>query len=219
MASETTTDTDPDPEAMPETSAAPDTVNAEERAAEKKSDDSAAAKTDEATTDTVDVDAAETTKAEAAAVATGAAPVASSTSGTGSAGGALVGAGGLVSAGLGLASMTGTSLGEMLRAREELLGQIAAVTGGPGGDQIETLYAGPWHTAALVNGVFALLAVLIGAVLFFGPARKPGALIWGRALALGGLVLGVIGLVVSGGMYLDLFAAAPQMPAMPGMPG
>lgn len=216
MASETTTDTDPDPEAMPETSAAPDTVNAEERAAEKKSDDSAAVTTDEAT---ADVNTAKTTKAEAAAVATGAAPVTSSTSGTGSAGGALVSAGGLVSAGLGLASMTGTSLGEMLRAREELLGQIAAVTGGPGGDQIETLYAGPWHTAALVNGVFALLAVLIGAVLFFGPTRKPGAPIWGRALALGGLVLGVIGLVVSGGMYLDLFAAAPKMPPMPGTPG
>lgn len=86
---------------------------------------------------------------------------------------------------------------------------------------MSSVYAGPWHTAALVNGVFALIAVLIGAVLVAGPARKLGTPTWGRALTLGGLVLGVIGLVVCGGMYLDLFAAAPQMPSMPppGMPG
>lgn len=132
--------------------------------------------------------------------------------------GAVVAAGAVVSAGLGLASLTGTSLGDMFRAREELLGQIAAVTGG-GGDQIEALYGGPWHTVALVNGTFALIAAIIGAVLVFGPARKPGTPAWGRALALGGLTLGVIGLVVSGGMYIDLFAAPPQMPTLPGMPG
>lgn len=133
-------------------------------------------------------------------------------------GGAAVAGGAVVSAGLGLASLTGTSLGDMFRAREELLGQIAAFTGG-GGNQIDALYTSPWHTVALVNGVFALLAAIIGAVLAFGPARKPGAPAWGRALALGGFVLGIIGIVVSGGMYIDLFAAPPQMPAMPAMPG
>ncbi|MFP5072479.1 hypothetical protein ACLFMI_22785 [Pseudonocardia nantongensis] len=133
--------------------------------------------------------------------------------------GALVGTAALVSAGLGLVSLTGSPLAEMMRAREELLGQIAAFSGGGGADQIETLYGAPWHTAALVNGVFALLAAIVGAVLAFGPARKPGAPGWARAASLAGLVLGVLGIIVAGGMYIDLFAAAPQMPAMPTMPG
>ncbi|MEQ3553151.1 hypothetical protein WIS52_22000 [Pseudonocardia nematodicida] len=132
--------------------------------------------------------------------------------------GMLLGAGGLVSAGLGLVALGGSGLGDMMRARTELLGQIAAVTGGSG-NQIDALYTDPWHTAALVNGGFGFVAAIIGAILVFGPARKPGAPVWGRALATGGLVLGVLGLLVSGGMYLDLFAAPPALPAMPGMPG
>lgn len=200
MASDTTTATET--EEKTEAAAAPEVAPDEDRTG-----DTTAEQTDDTDRET--------------GTGTGAAPV-GGTSGAGRArtsDGAVLGAGALVSAALGFASITGTSLSEMLRAREELLGQIAAVTGGGGADQIETLYGGPWHTAALVNGVFAVVAALLGAVLAFGPARKPTAPAWGRALALGGFVLGVVGLLVSGGMYLDLFAAAPQLPAMPGMPG
>lgn len=132
--------------------------------------------------------------------------------------GAPAGGGAVVSAGLGLASLTGTSLTDMLRDRQQLIGQIEAATGMPG-DQIQSFYGAPWHTAAMVNGVVALIAVVVGAVLMLGPARKPGAPAWARPVALGGVVLGVLGLLVSGGMYLDLFAAQPALPAMPAFPG
>ena len=132
--------------------------------------------------------------------------------------GALAGGGAVVSAGLGLASLTGTSLTDMLRDRQQLIGQIEAATGMPG-DQIQSFYGAPWHTAAMVNGIVALIAVVVGAVLMLGPARKPGAPAWARPVALGGVVLGVLGLLVSGGMYLDLFAAQPALPAMPAFPG
>lgn len=132
--------------------------------------------------------------------------------------GALAGGGAVVSAGLGLASLTGTSLTDMLRDRQQLIGQIEAATGMPG-DQIQSFYGAPWHTAAMVNGVVALIAVVVGAVLMLGAARKPGAPAWARPVALGGVVLGVLGLLVSGGMYLDLFAAQPALPAMPAFPG
>ncbi|MEJ8282162.1 hypothetical protein [Pseudonocardia spirodelae] len=128
------------------------------------------------------------------------------------------GAGAVVAAGLGLASLTGTSVGDMLREREQLVGQIQAATGSPG-DSIESFYGAPWDVAATVNGVVALLAVLVGLVLVLGPASRPGTGAWVRPVALGGLVLGVLGLLVSGGMYLDLFAAQPTLPAMPGLPG
>lgn len=132
-----------------------------------------------------------------------------------STGGFGTGAAAVVSAGLGLSSLTGTSLGDMLRSRAEIAGQIKAGTGG-GGNPVEALYGTPWHTAALVNGLFALVAVLVGGVVLAAYARRADPRPWVRAMALGGAVLGVIGLLVSGGMYLDLFAGQPVMPTMGG---
>ncbi|WP_224386413.1 hypothetical protein [Pseudonocardia sp. ICBG1293] len=132
--------------------------------------------------------------------------------------GGVAGAGAVVAAGLGLASLTGTSVGDMLRERESLVGQIQAATGSPS-DTIESFYGAPWDVAAVVNGVVALVAVLLGLVLVLGPAARPAVGAWVRPVALGGLVLGVLGLLVSGGMYLDLFASAPVLPQMPGIPG
>ena len=120
--------------------------------------------------------------------------------------------------GLGLASLLGTPLSDMLRDRAQLVGQIESFSG-MSGDQVDAFYGAPWHTAALVNGAVALIAVIVGAVLLLGPVRKPSAPTWARPVALGGLVLGVLGLFVAGGMYIDLFAAQPALPAMPAMPG
>jgi hypothetical protein len=132
------------------------------------------------------------------------------------------GAAAVVSAGLGLSSLTGTSLSEMLRDRKQLIGQIESSAqgqqGGGGADQITALYGAPWHATALLNGIFALLAVLVGGVLLALVARRAETRSWVNAVALGGVVLGVIGLLVAGGMYLDLFAAAPQVPSTPTAP-
>lgn len=141
-----------------------------------------------------------------------------------SAGGRGWGAGGaaVVSAGIGLASLTGTSFSEMLRERKQLIGQIeSGAQGGAGGDQINALYGAPWHASAMINGIFALVAVLIGGLLLAALSGRSDTRPWVKAVALGGLVLGVIGLVVSGGMYFDLFASAPELPAqgVGGAPG
>ncbi|WP_314177221.1 GHMP family kinase ATP-binding protein [Streptomyces winkii] len=130
------------------------------------------------------------------------------------------GAAAVVSAALGLCSITGTSLSEMLRDRKQLIGQIESSAQGPqggggGADQINALYGAPWHATALLNGIFALLAVLVGGVLLVLLAKRSETRSWVSAVALGGLVLGVIGLLVAGGMYLDLFASAPEMPSAP----
>ncbi|MHA6631173.1 hypothetical protein ACU61A_37555 [Pseudonocardia sichuanensis] len=129
------------------------------------------------------------------------------------------GAAAVVSAGLGLTSLTGTGLGDMMRSRQEIVGQIEATVSGGAGDQVDALYGAPWHTAALVNGVIALLAVLVGGVLLAARSRRTGTASWIKALALGGAVLGALGLLVAGGMYLDLFAAQPQLPTAPALGG
>ncbi|MEU7315628.1 hypothetical protein [Streptomyces sp. NPDC007083] len=125
----------------------------------------------------------------------------------------------VLSAGLGLASLTGTSFSDMLRERKSLIGQIESSAQGSGGsaaDQVNSLYGAPWHAAAVVNGIFAALAVVVGALLLAALTGRSGARGWVKAVALGGVLLGLVGLLVAGGMYFDLFAAQPEVPAAPG---
>jgi hypothetical protein len=137
----------------------------------------------------------------------------------GAADGVGAGAAAVVSAGLALSSVTGTGVGDMLRARAEIVGQIEASVGGAAVDQVEAFYGSPWHTAALVNGTVALVAVLVGVVLLAAQSGRPTARAWVRAVALGGVVLGGIGLLVAVGMYFDLFAATPVLPPTPQLGG
>ncbi|WP_407287998.1 hypothetical protein [Streptomyces sp. BP-8] len=120
--------------------------------------------------------------------------------------GVAAGAGAVVAAGLGLASVTGTWLGTLMAERQTLLGQIKLQTG-KATDQIATVYGTPWHTTALVNGVFAVLAAIVAAVVLSRP-RAP----WVRAVAWAGLALAVLGILISAGMYLDLFGSLPSIP-------
>jgi hypothetical protein len=133
--------------------------------------------------------------------------------------GVAAGAAAVASAGLGLASLTGTGLGDMLRARQEIVGQIEASVGGGAVDQVDAFYGSPWHTAALVNGTVALVAVLIGCVLLAAHSGRSTLQTWVKAVALGGVVLGGIGLLVGVGMYFDLFAAMPVLPQTPSVGG
>ncbi|KWT60431.1 hypothetical protein ADL21_18775 [Streptomyces albus subsp. albus] len=116
------------------------------------------------------------------------------------------GAGAVAAAGLGLASLTGTWMGTVLAERQTLLGQIKLQTG-KATDQIGTVYGAPWHTHALVNGLFALLAVVVAGLVL--TRTRPA---WVRAVAWGGIALGVLGIIVSAGMYFDLFASLPTLP-------
>ncbi|MFF4949063.1 hypothetical protein [Streptomyces chattanoogensis] len=126
--------------------------------------------------------------------------------------GVAAGAGAVVAAGLGLASVTGTWLGTLMSERQKLVGQIG-LQSGKVTDPIAAAYGTPWHATALVNGVFAVLAMIVAAVTLT-QARTT----WVRAVAWGGLVLGVLGLFIAAGMYLDLFASMPAIPkgAAPG---
>ncbi|WP_188275616.1 hypothetical protein [Streptomyces sp. CBMA152] len=130
------------------------------------------------------------------------------------------GAAAVVSAALGIVALSGTWMGKVLSERETLVGQIKTAQGGSAASQIQAIYGDSWHTTAAVNGGFALLALLVGAFVLVRPAfGAPDAHpqpVWVRAVALGGLVLGAIGLLISVGMYFDLFAALPSAPSTKG---
>ncbi|MEV0264323.1 hypothetical protein AB0I49_23725 [Streptomyces sp. NPDC050617] len=132
--------------------------------------------------------------------------------------GVFAGASAVVSAALGFAALSGTWLGTLLAERKTLTGQIKVQSGGST-DQIGAVYGAPWHTTALVNGGFALIALLLAAaVLASRPRTSPAGPLapWVRAVAWGGVALGVIGVLISAGMYFDLFGALPKVPATSG---
>ena len=131
--------------------------------------------------------------------------------------GFVAGAVALVGAALGLVSITGSSLADKLHARREIIGQIDSNSGATV-DQMEAFYSAPWGTVALINGAFAVLAVLVGGgVLLAVSGRQTETRPWIKALALGGVILGVIGLLIAVAMHFDLFAAEPELPTAPPM--
>lgn len=187
----TESDAATDTAAIPETTEAEAAGKAAAKADEQADDNAALAEQDEASER--EADAVEnSTDGEAASAQ--------------SAGGIAAGAGAVVAAGLGLASVTGTWLGTLMAERQTVMGQIGLQTGKTR-DQIAAVYGTPWHTTALVNGVFALLAVIAAVVVLTGRRAT-----WVRAVAWGGLALGVLGILISAGMYLDLFASMPVVP-------
>ncbi|WP_328906017.1 hypothetical protein OG230_25280 [Streptomyces sp. NBC_00234] len=130
------------------------------------------------------------------------------------------GAAAVVAAGLGIVSLTGAWTGRVAAERETLIGQIKTSGGGSAAQQISEIYADAWHTTALVNGLFALLALLVGVFVLVRPAfgapaerPQPG---WIRAVALAGVVLGVLGVLISAGMYFDLLLSLPSAGAATG---
>jgi hypothetical protein len=133
------------------------------------------------------------------------------------------GAAAVVGAGLGLASLTGTWLSDLMSSRQELIGQINGQAATPE-EQVATIYGSSWHTTALFNGFFALAAILVTAAALaipaFGKSDGPSPT-WVRAVAFGGLALGTIGLVIAAVMWFDVFTDLPAVPEVqqPTAPG
>ncbi|MER8071717.1 hypothetical protein ABTZ59_25800 [Streptomyces sp. NPDC094034] len=110
---------------------------------------------------------------------------------------------------LGIVALTGTWTGRILAERQGVDGQLNTAQSSTTEQQISALYADGWHLTAAVNGAVALVALLVGAIVLALPQRTG----WVRPFALAGAILGFLGLLVSVGMYFDLFAALPTAPA------
>ncbi|MFF1838740.1 hypothetical protein ACFVXE_31795 [Streptomyces sp. NPDC058231] len=119
----------------------------------------------------------------------------------------------VVSAGLGVVGLSGAWSGRVVAERETLMGQMKTASGGSVAQQISEIYGDAWHSTALVNGLFGLLALFVGVFAlvrpaFGAPARNPQPG-WVRAVATAGIALGVLGVLISVAMYFDLIVALP----------
>ncbi|MFF8954391.1 hypothetical protein [Streptomyces sp. NPDC014894] len=114
--------------------------------------------------------------------------------------GLLASAAGVVAAGLSVIGLSGSWVGTIAAERQSLVGRFETSQSATPAEQISALYGDAWHTTALINGVFATLAVIIGLAVLALP-RQAG---WVRAVAAGGAALGGLGLLAAIGMYVDI---------------
>ncbi|MPY62982.1 hypothetical protein [Streptomyces spongiae] len=176
-----------------------------EKAAETKKETPAAAPVDEtdASDDVVDEEGDE----DEAAVGKGA---------SGASAGVGQGAAAIVSVGLGLVSLTGSWLGTIAQARDSLYGQLEATQQGASvASQIKQVYADSWNVNAMVGGLFALVALIVGVAVLVRPAfgdpdRAPQTP-WIKSVAWAGISLGFLGLVLAVLKYSDILLSMPTV--------
>ncbi|WLW52026.1 hypothetical protein [Streptomyces sp. YU58] len=123
------------------------------------------------------------------------------------------GAGAVVSAALGLVSLTGSWVGTVASAREQLMGQLQTSSGASVATQVKEVYGDAWQASALWGGLFALAALVVGVFVLarpaFGAPGKPQAG-WIKSVAWGGVALGVIGLLLAVLKYTDVLMGLPS---------
>ncbi|MEU9135564.1 hypothetical protein AB0D33_06275 [Streptomyces sp. NPDC048404] len=134
-------------------------------------------------------------------------------SGTGRDAGVGQGAAAVVSAGLGVVSLTGSWVATVAAARETLIGQLQTSSSASVATQVKEVYGDAWATTALVGGLFALAALIVGVVVLvrpaFGAPGKPQAA-WIKSVAWAGVSLGVVGLVLAVAKYSDILLGLPS---------
>ncbi|MFH8222826.1 hypothetical protein ACH4C2_25120 [Streptomyces sp. NPDC018057] len=149
----------------------------------------------------------ETADADAATDAEAAGPALPRPAGVGQ------GAAAVVAAALGLVSLSGSWLGTVAGAREQLTGQLRTSTTASVATQIKEVYGDAWHTTALWGGLFALLALIVGVVVLarpaFGAPGEPQAP-WIKSVAWAGAALGVLGLLLAVLKYTDVLLGLPS---------
>ncbi|MFE5026132.1 hypothetical protein ACFRAO_23115 [Streptomyces sp. NPDC056656] len=127
--------------------------------------------------------------------------------------GAGQGAGAVVSAALGVVALSGSWVATVASARESLIGQLQTSQSAGVAKQVSEVYGDAWHATALVGGIFALLALIVGAVVLarpaFGAPGKPQA-VWIKSVAWAGVSLGILGLLLAVAKYTDILMALPS---------
>ncbi|MEU8958150.1 hypothetical protein AB0C93_28050 [Streptomyces sp. NPDC048518] len=126
------------------------------------------------------------------------------------------GAAAVVSAALGVIGLSGGWLGTIAGARSNIMGQLETKQSASVSDQLQAMYGDSWQATALIAGIFALSALIVGFVVLVRPAfGAPGKeqAPWIKSVAWAGVALGVIGLILAVAKYSDLLLGLPSAPS------
>ncbi|MET7360695.1 hypothetical protein ABZS76_19900 [Streptomyces sp. NPDC005562] len=126
------------------------------------------------------------------------------------------GAAAVVSAALGVIGLSGGWLGTIAGARSNIMGQLETKQSASVSDQLQAMYGDSWQATALIAGIFAVSALIVGFVVLVRPAfGAPGKeqAPWIKSVAWAGVALGVIGLILAVAKYSDLLLGLPSAPS------
>lgn len=121
----------------------------------------------------------------------------------------------IVSTVLGFVSLSGSWLGTVAGAREEINGQLEmqAAASASVATQVKEIYGDAWQATALWGGIFALAALLVGVAALarpaFGAPGKPQAG-WIKSVSWAGVALGVLGLLLAVLKYTNVILDVPS---------
>ncbi len=118
----------------------------------------------------------------------------------------------IVAAGLSVVALSGSWVAGIVSERKSITGRLDLSQAADANAQIAAQFAGPWHTTALVNGIFSTLALIIAVFVLALPAfGSPERTLptWVRSVSWAGIALGALGILLFVLMYFDLLLAIP----------
>ncbi|MFD7262258.1 hypothetical protein [Streptomyces sp. NPDC059874] len=119
----------------------------------------------------------------------------------------------IVAAGLGVVALSGSWVGGIVSERAGVVGRLELSQTADVNGQIAAQFVQPWHATALVNGIFAALALIVGILVLALPALgSPQRTLptWVRSVSWAGVALGALGVLLFVLMYFDLLLTIPQ---------
>ncbi|MFE6909185.1 hypothetical protein [Streptomyces erythrochromogenes] len=122
----------------------------------------------------------------------------------------------IVSAGLSVVALSGSWVAGIVSERASIAARLELSQAADANAQIAAQFVDPWHTTAMVNGVFSALALIIATFVLALPAfSNPERTLptWVRSVSWAGIGLGALGVLLFVLMYFDLLLAIPKAAA------
>ncbi|WP_405942265.1 hypothetical protein [Streptomyces sp. NBC_00207] len=119
----------------------------------------------------------------------------------------------VIAAGLGVVALSGSWVAGIVSERASIAARLELSQAADANAQIAAQFVDPWHTTAMVNGVFSALALIIATFVLALPAfSTPERILptWVRSVSWAGVGLGALGVLLFVLMYFDLLLAIPK---------
>ncbi|WP_405528861.1 hypothetical protein OG592_13140 [Streptomyces avidinii] len=119
----------------------------------------------------------------------------------------------IVAAGLGVVALSGSWVAGIVSERASVAARLELTQAADANAQIAAQFVDPWHSTAMVNGIFSALALIIATFVLALPAfSSPERTLptWVRSVSWAGIGLGALGVLIFLLMYFDLLLAIPK---------